>query len=249
MDDDAIQRLVDEAGFIFRGSLHHHPAGAPPAVPPELGEAIGMRIEHVLRSAPALGGLAGQEAQVITRNAGPLRQCQHPILFTAVVSLGQQLLLREIGHAETSAEAARQVAAAIAVAEERPFRQRVAAADLIVTATVVDSHVLDPDHRPKGEHDPLWWLARLAVQTVHKGRKPRGEIEVLFAASIDRAWARSPKLHAGTTGLLLLHPVPADERPGLAPRNAYQVTHPLDLLPADRLARVEAALGGETGGR
>ena len=249
MDIEEIRRSVARAGFIFRGSVHHHWAGEVPAIPPEAGEIVATRIEHVLHSTPVLRGLAGQDALVITRHAGELRQRQHPILLTEVVSLGQQLLLREIGHVETSEETTRHMAEAINETDERPFRERVAGADLIVTGEVVESHALETERKPKGEHDPIWWLARVAVQVAHKGRKPRGQIDVLFAASIDRAWVRSPKLNAGTSGILLLRRVKDDEVPNEVPRTAYQATDPLDLVPVDRLAEVERALGGDQGGR
>ncbi len=248
MDTEDIRRLVAGAGFIFRG-VHHHWAGEVPAIPPEAGEIVATRIEHVLRSTAVLRGLAGQDALVITRHAGALRQCHHPILFTEVVSLGQQLLLRELGHVETSEETMRHVAEAINEADERPFRERVAGADLIVTGEVIESHALETARKPEGEHDPIWWLARVAVNAAHKGRKPRAEIEVLFAASIDRAWYRAPKLYPGTSGILLLRHVKDDEVSEEVPRTAYQATDPLDLVPIEWLAEVERALGGDRGGR
>lgn len=249
MDTEEIRRSVAAAGFIFRGSILHHWKGEAPAMPPEAGEIVATRIEHVLRSTPVLRGLAGQDSLVITRHAGALRQCHHTILFTEVVSLGQQLLLREIGHVETSEETTRHVAEAINETDERPLRERVAGADLIVTGEVVESHALETARKPKGEHDPIWWLARVAVKATHKGRKPHGEIEVLFAASIDRAWARSPKLYEGTSGILLLRKVKDDEVPREVPRTAYQASDPLDLVSIDWLAEVERALGGDKGGR
>ena len=174
MGTEDIRRLVVAVGFIFRGSVHHHWTGEVPAISPEVGEIMATRIEFVTRSNPVLRGLAEQNALVITRRAGALRPCHHPILFTQVVSLGQQVLLREIGHVETSEETMRQVADAINAAGERPFRERVAGADLIMTSDVVESRALETARKPKGGHDPIWWLARVAVKAAHKGRKRRG---------------------------------------------------------------------------
>jgi hypothetical protein len=249
MESDEIQRLVDVAGFIFRGSVHQREAGAPPAIAVGADDTLSVRVEEVLHSTPVLRGLAGQHAFLITRHAGLLRHDRHSILFTDVVSLGQTLLLREIGHAESTEEVLRHLAHAIHENEERPLRERIVTADLIVTGEVVESHVLDSAPKPKGEHDPIWWLARVAVKAVHKGRKPRGEIEVLFAASIDRAWVRSPKLYTGTSGILLLHLVKEGDLPGVVAPPAYQATHPLDLQPVHRLADIERGLGGDREGR
>src|SRR5882724_3918752 len=121
MDSESLRRIVDEAGFIFRGRMLPHRAGEGPAIPAEAGETVATQIEEVLRSADALRGLAGQQAVVITKHAATLLQHQALIFFTECISLGQQLLVREIGHIEASAETSRQVAEAVREAEERPL--------------------------------------------------------------------------------------------------------------------------------
>jgi hypothetical protein len=247
MDIEEIRRLVDAAGFIFRGSIHHHSKEKALAIPPEAGETVAVRIEHVLRSTPVLRSLAGAEATVITRHASALRELRSPILFSECISLGQQLLLREIGHVETSDETSRQVAESIREADERPLRERIRGADLIVTGEVVASEPTE-SARPS-EHDPLWWVAQVTVKSVVKGRKPAGRVDVLFASSTDMAWFKSPKLHRGTSGIFLLRHVRGDEVPKEVPPTAYQATDPLDLLPLERLAEVERVIGRNRGGQ
>ncbi len=249
MELDDIKRMVAAAGFIYRGGPHLHWTGEAPAIPAEAGEVVATRIEHVLRGTPVLSGLAGQDALVITRQPTALRQHRHVILFTDCVSLGQQLLLREIGHVAVSDETARHVAEAIREADERPLRERVAGSDLIVVGEVVESQSAEGDRPARSEHDPLWWIARVAVKAVLKGRKPAGRIDVVFASSTDLAWFKSPKLYAGTSGIFLLRHVTDPEIPKDVPRTAYQATDPLDLLPAERLAEVERALGEDRGER
>jgi hypothetical protein len=249
MDIEELRRFVREAGFIFRGRMLPQRTGEAPAIPAEAGETVATQIEEVLRSTDALRGLAGQEAVVITKHAAALREHKAPIFFTECISLGQQLLVREIGHVEASAETSRQVAEAVREADERPLRERVAAADLIVTGEVVESRPLDRPFPPKSEHDPEWWIARVAVASILKGRKPRGAVEVLFANSNDIVWFKSPKLHRGCSGIFLLHRINVGELPRDVPRSAYQATDPLDFLPAHRQGEVERCLGGGTGGR
>jgi len=87
MDTEEIRRSVAAAGFIFRGSILHHWKGDAPAMPPEAGEIVATRIEDVLRSTPVLRGLAGQEALVVSRHAGALRQVKSPILFTEMSAM------------------------------------------------------------------------------------------------------------------------------------------------------------------
>jgi len=249
MDIETLRRLVEEAGFVLRGSVHHQWKGEAPAIPAEAGEIVAIRMEHILRSTPVLRSLAGHDALVITRHADELRQLRSPILFTECISLGQQLLLREIGHVETSDETSRQVAEAITEADERPLLDRIAGAVLIVTGEVVESEATESARSPESEHDPMWWVARVAVKSVLKGRKPASKIEVLFASSTDIAWFKSPKLYTGTSGIFLLRHVREDETPKEVPRTAYEAIDPLDLLPAERLAEVERALGEDRGDR
>lgn len=184
MDAEGIRRLAAVAGFIFRGSVEHNWKGEAPPIPEGAGEIVAMRIEEVLRSTPVLRSLAGQEALVVSGSAGPLRQLKSPILFTEVVSLGQQLLVRDLGYVEADHETTRQVVEAIREVEERPLRERIAAADLIVAGEVVESREVEQPTLRRSEHDPVWWIARVNVTAVFKGQKPR-DLRVLFANSRD----------------------------------------------------------------
>src|SRR5277367_2596687 len=213
MDTEELKRFVAAAGFVFRGSIHHEWKGESPAFPADAGEIVATRVEEVIRSTPVLRGVAGREALVITKHAGTLRHLRSPILFTECISLGQPLLLREIGHVESSGDTSRQVAEAVREAGELPLRARVAAADLIVEADVIDSRPVERPFPPRSEHDPEWWIARINVSSTLKGRKPKGELEVLFANSDDIAWYHSPKLRAGAGGILLLFHLREDEVP------------------------------------
>ena len=249
MDAEGIRRLAAVAGFIFRGSVEHNWKGEAPAIPEGAGEIVAMRIEEVLRSTSVLRGLAGQEAFVMTRRADAVRQSRSLILFTECISLGQQLLLREIDHVEASDETSHQVADAIREEDERPLRERIGGAELIVTGEVAESEPTESARTPKGEHDPILWLARVVVKSVLKGRKPAGKLEVLFASSTDIAWVKSPKLHPGTSGIFLLRRARENEFLDEAPYTAFQATDPLDLLPMEQIAEVERLLGEGGGGR
>jgi len=246
MDAEGIRHLAAVAGFIFRGGVEHNWKGEAPPIPPEAGEIVAMRIEEVLRSTPVLRGLAGQEALVASRSAGPLRQLKNPILFAEVVSLGQQLLVRDLGHVEADHQTTRHVVEAVREVEERPLRERIAAADLIVEGEAVDSKEVELPTLRRSEHDPVWWIARVNVAAVLKGHKPR-ELRVLFANSRDHVWARSPKLHPPARGILLLFRVKEDEVPREVPRTVYQATDPLDFQPLDRREEIERRLGAGGG--
>ena len=159
MDIDALRHLVREAGFIFRGRpLLQHP-GEPPPIPAGAGESVATHIDHVLRSTGALRDLAGKQAFVLTKDAA-LRPADAFIFFAQVLSLGQQLLVRELGRVEPTAEMLRHVEQTIREEDERPLRGRVAAAELIVVGEVVDSRILERPFPPPSEHYPDWGVDR-----------------------------------------------------------------------------------------
>ena len=249
MDNGDIRHLVGVAGFIFRGTIRKHLKDHTSAIPAEGSETVAVRIEQVLRSTPVLRSLAGQDAFVMTSRASALLESRSPILFSECISLGSQLLLREIAHVEASEETTRQVADAIRLENERPLRERVAGAELIVTGVVLDSGPTESARSPKSEHDPIWWIARLSVKSVLKGRKPAGKLEVLFASSTDREWFKSPKLYRDASGIFLLRQAREEGVPKKVARTAYEAIDPLDFLPIERLAEVERLLAGERGGR
>ena len=249
MDTEDLRRLAGEAGFIFRGKLLPHRPEEALSIPAEVGEALTAEIVEVLHSTKALRGLAGQDVTVVSKRAAALRERHALIFFTDCVALGERIVVREIGHAEDSAETSHALAEALREVAERPLRTRVAGAELIVTGEVLESRALERAFPPKSEHDPEWWIARVAVQSVLKGRKPKGEVEVLFANSMDIAWYRSPKLHRGSGGIFILRRLQEGETPQDAPRSAYQATDPLDFLSAERLAEVERAVDRDRGSR
>ncbi|MGH7049717.1 MAG: hypothetical protein ACREE5_03625, partial [Acetobacteraceae bacterium] len=213
MDSDALRHFVREAGFIFRGRKLPQIPGEPPPIPAGAGEAVPMHIDRVLRSTEALSDLAGKPALVLTKDATLLRAADTVILFSEVLSVGQQLLVRELGHAEATAETLSDLEQAIREESERPLGERVAAAELIVSGEVVESRTLERPFPPPSEHYPDWGIARVAVGAVLKGHDPHAEVEVLFAASLDRVWFHSPKLRSGVHGILLLFRIDKDERP------------------------------------
>lgn len=248
MDSDALRHFVREAGLIFRGRSLPHSPGEPPPVPAGAGEAVQMHIESVLRSTEALSGLAGRQAFVLTKDATALGGADAFILFTQVLSVGQHLLVRELGHAAATEETLSHLGEAIREESERPLSERVAAAELIVAGEVVESRTLERPFPPPSEHYPDWGIARVAVSAVLKGRDPHGEVEVLFAASLDRVWFHSPKLRPEVRGILLLFRIDKDERPPREMhRNGWQALDPLDLQPLERRLEIERLIGDGRG--
>jgi len=248
MDSQELLRLVEGAGFIFRGQVIGHPAPQERAVPGAEGQRATVAVGEILRSTEVMKGLAGREVILVGEHPSGVKQGSY-VFFTTCLSLGEHAVLRDLGHWEASAEAVRDTAEAVRTAEEQPLQRRVAGAELIVNGRVASSHELAKPSIRRSEHDPDWWIARVTVRGVIKGSKAGKEIKVLFANSDDIAWYKSPKLHEGSSGIFILHRVNPKEVPEEVDRATYQATDPLDFLPAERLPEVERAIESRKGDR
>jgi hypothetical protein len=247
MNSDQLHALVGRAGFIFRGRVVKHLAsGAAAGVE---GPAVTVAVDEVLRSTPVLKGLAGRDVTIFGEDAAHMREGARYIFLADCVVLGDHATLRDLGHLEASPDAARDIGEAIRIEDERPLRERVAGAELIVTGRVASSRQLERDAARRSEHDPDWWVARLAIRSVAKGKAGKEkETDVLFANSDDLGWYKSPKLHKGAEGIFLLR-LPDPKHVPEAARKMYAATDPLDHLPVERMPEIERLLQSEEGDR
>jgi hypothetical protein len=237
MSHAELLRLVDEAGFIFRGRvIRQRTTGAP--VTAGAAETVPVVIEEIFLSTDPLRGLTGRDVFLVSDQPEAMAEGTSFLFFTNCVAVGGQVVVRELDHIEWSSDELRQVAQ---LAGERPLQKRVAAADLIVTGKVIACSPVETRPVAKSEHDPDWWIARVEVQSTIKGSEGSQEIEVLFANSTDIAWYKAPKLREGDSRILILQYMEANEAPWEVGRPIYQITDPLDALPADRLPEVQRA--------
>jgi hypothetical protein len=130
---------------------------------------------------------------------------------------GNTLVVREISRGEAQAEAGADEDAVLAHARE---------ADAVVRGTVRALRALPGN--PQHEHDPQYWLATLDVDVVALGETEEGDLDVLYANSLDRRWRAWPKPKAGESGMWILHRTEGDEA-ALAP---FVLRHPEDLQPS-----------------
>jgi hypothetical protein len=236
-----VPRLVDEAGFVFRGRAVSRQAGTELG-PLGVGKTVLVEVEEILQSTDVMQGLVGTDVTVISEDPTQITQTEGLLFFTDCVSVGNQVVVRELGHREVSRDSLREVERALRVNADRPLTLRVAGADLIVTGAVTSARPFGEPSPLRSEHDPDWWIARIAVDAAIKGRSSRKTIEVLFANSPDIAWYKSPKLHEGASGIFILRTRIDAEAPAGLPRTVYQATDPLDFLPAGRLPEVRRLL-------
>jgi hypothetical protein len=243
MNKADLLHLVEQAGFVFRGKVLGKGAPGVPLGAAE-GKSVSVAVEQILRSTEAMSGLRGKQVVVVSEDAAAMEQGATFFFLTNVVVLGDHVIVRG-SRVESSRETAEEVTEAVKLAGEQPLRRRLNEAQLVITGRVLASHRVETPAIRRSEHDPEWWIARVQVLSVLKGGKVAAEIDVLFANSTDIAWYRSPKLHVGTDGVLLLHPVTAEDAVPEAGRARHKATDPLDFHPIDRQPEVERLIGQE----
>jgi hypothetical protein len=245
---DDLLRLVDESGLIFAGAVVASEAPEADAAPETAPQTFMVKVGEVLRATDVLRRLAGGAVTVVSEQGPPDEVDTRWVFFTECISLADSVVARELGRREGTPDSVRAIVEAVREIEERPLAARVAGAQLVVTGHVTESSLREPELPPSSEHDPLWAIARIAIDSVLKGRTTRKTVDVLFASSKDIAWYASPKLGEGAHGILLLRR--PDEMDALekVPANAFEAVDPLDFLPLDRLADVERLIEHGAGG-
>ena len=227
--------LIDQAGFIFIGKVLA-PRSKLSFTAISAADAVPVLISEILLSTDVMRGFKDKEVFVVSRNPSALTEGASLVFFTNILVLGDHVVVQEIGNVDAADRATSQIAQ---LANERPLEQRVSAADLIIIGQVLScvpaSHA---DALTVSEHDPQWWVARIAVQSIVKG-EAQADIEALFASSTDIAWHKSPKLREGIRGVFSLHLLNASEAPPEVGRSIYLLIDPLDFLPAERLPDVQ----------
>jgi hypothetical protein len=229
MSAEEVSRLVDEAGFVFRGKVIR-PEGEDEAA----AGSVAVEVQEVLHGTDVMRGLVGAVVRVVDAEAAGLSEGEVRVFYTDVVSLGDEAVARAVSHHDASDESIAAAAEGIRIAADRPVAERIAGADLVVVGEVASTKRLAGDAPPQSEHDPEWAIARVSVESV---------------SSHDIAWYKSPKLEVGTRGIFILRTRHEDEAPPEVAPSVFQATHPLDFQPDERLPDVRRMTGQDVGER
>ena len=244
------------ATFVFTGT--RAPAGRTARRQTTSGTLL-VSIDRVLESSAAMTAFSGQQV-VVEMPRGTRVPVGRPTVFhTVPIRFGDLVTVRAI-----SVEAASQSTTGVdrpsgaAEAESAELRQRLAAADVVVSGRVRAITVPGrppsasgrgrsagaPKRAPITEHAPNWLEAVVDVDAVQKGRKALRRIVVRFPASTDVSWYAAPKLEVGQSGVFLLRKADAPEGVESAGqrREVFTALHPADVQQTNQALRVKALL-------
>lgn len=257
---ESAQALVQRSSIVVSGKVVRVNASMEPlqAVSPR---TVVIMITRMYAGAEIAGDQKGQMATVIlSQPTTALAVGKEALFFGNPRFVGKSLTIA--GEGELLADAARAAKNDLEVAlqsrRDRPFRERVTAASSIFRGMVESERDLgdgadDKDSGPESEseHDPEWHVASVRVVAAISGAQNDALVNVIFPASRDVMWFKSPKLKVGQEAIFITHKADkGDTRlmkaPGVAEflerQTAEVVSEPSDTLPVADEARVRNLL-------
>lgn len=251
----SMDESLSQADFVFNGTVEEAGATTMSAVAATDSTAV-VRVDEVVQAPSAFAGLAHQRITVLLREPQSVQPGEQATFFVNGAVFGDSIAVQEVDHRVTTAaaELARRVAEVRDRVRDSEVGARVASADVIVAGRVAQvraaAEVAETEPGlpgPFSEHYPDWMEAVLDIESVLKGARPQDPTVLLFPASIDVMWVKSPKFHAGQEGIWLLH---AEQVPQAAARafpSVYTALSVDDFQPkvqAERIRGMVEQLGG-----
>jgi hypothetical protein len=243
-----IDDLSRQSTFTFVGTIQELNAATMAEVPVTESTAV-VTVDEVLQAPPMFAGRAGTDITVQLSDAQQMQEGQQATFFTTGWIYGEDIAVQEVGHVERRVDderAAELAALSPGTPENRmlTLQQRLAKADAVVLGMV--SEIKFPEgydtHGLVSEHAPLWREATIQIQTAYKGDIPADQdaVKVIFSASKDVRWHRSPILNVGQKGIFVLNKREIRE----LQREAYAALDPLDYQPSEQRDLIQTLLPG-----
>ncbi|MCW3100594.1 MAG: hypothetical protein JWL77_6212 [Chthonomonadaceae bacterium] len=240
MSDTTITDLLKQAPFSFIGTIEHLGAATMSNIPIDERTAV-VHVVHVLHAPPAFTTLDGQRITVqLAVGTDPPAVGDTFAFFAQGVAFGDSIVVAEVGRLPVDAVMGQVNATAAAggssafdslqsEVDKQATKEHADSADAIVVGRVI--RLGRAFGAVPSEHDPDWWKATIDVFHVEKGDVAPGEVDVLYANSIDVRWRLAPKPKASQGGLWLLHAT-TGELHAVAP---FLLLHPEDFQPTQEL--------------
>ncbi len=243
-----LKKLVREAPFGFVGTVEHMGATTMEGIPADERTAV-VHVDSVIVAPEAFVSMAGQIVTLqLSPDIDPPAEGETAAFFAEGLAFGETIALSEVGRASLEEVEPQFLAAGAAEGgaaagfteiqqevEADKVREHAAEADAVVAGRVMG--LVKAADVAAVEHDPDWWIATIHVVIVERGDVSLGDVQVLYANSLDVRWRTAPKPKASQGGLWLLHATPAE----LSAAAAWQILHPEDFQPTQML---DAIRGG-----
>jgi hypothetical protein len=226
---------MNGSALAFTGTVQSLGQSPEPGIEPNDRTAL-VQVDQALSAPEDLDLAPGSSIVVQLKDDRPgLQPGDHVTFFANPLIYGAMLVVQEVDRSDEPPRAGRAAAVeAAAEREEDAVVEHAEGADAVVRGSVIGLRATESN--PQREHDPHWWIATLEVDLVARGDVDEGELEVVYANSIDRRWRNWPKPKAGQAGMWILHAAEGDT----ARLARFQLMHTDDLQPSTLL---DALLG------
>ncbi|MDV3294016.1 MAG: hypothetical protein LYZ70_07070 [Nitrososphaerales archaeon] len=238
---DALRDVLVRSGLVFRATVRKLESSSLTSLLGNPRTAV-CHVDEVIHGPPQLGDLTGQDITLERLEARPLKVGQRAVFFASGWLYGETIAVKEVERVEDADMGLlrKRVSEALRLNADSALKDRLAKAELVISGRV--SKVTRAAERafggPSSFHDPDWWVAKAEVDSVEKGRITDKSLSILFPASGDTFWVRSPKFREGQEGVWILRKDqqekgrPSHRVPGLT------ALDPLDFHSKDELERI-----------
>lgn len=237
-------RLAGNSTFIFRGQVVKLGASNVGLLAAD-ARTVEIRVLKVLHATKAVSVDKGDTLTLMLLRVNSVRAGEQAIFYANGWLYGEHLAVREVGHLPselTDAQIEEEIAAAQRQREDRRLSERLGQAAVVVVGKVLKTEAFTraQERSPKTEHDPVWWLAQIAVESVLKGEARKRTLLVAYPTGADVMWAESPRFNPGQQGIFILAlPKSLEQTFSGAGAAVYTAIGPLDFQSAKARSRIE----------
>jgi hypothetical protein len=256
--DKQMVTLAGRSSIVVLGTITKVGASEEPILAPTNATVV-IKIEQMFAGSEIAGDQTGRTATVIVSKPGDVKVGTKALFFGNPRFVGKTMTIADVGELPASAadeRGAQALAPALQAKRDAPVRARLDIAQVVFRGTVESVRPLEQeskDRKPelRNEHDPEWQVAMVRVISAVRGTQNGAVVPVLFAASSDIMWFKSPKPKPGEEKLFIGHGPQESEKTLLRATSVSSfiekehpvlVTAPFDVLPPSDEKRVVGLL-------
>lgn len=240
-----IREITPKAEFIFIGTIQLKNSSTLTLLAGNVEDLAVVQVDEILQAPAIFQRLQQVQITVKMKHLADAKIGEQRVFFANGWLFGESLAVVEVSSYRLEEREAAitklrsQVEEVVQDTKEKALSKRLARASVVVYGRVT-AVAEDPNVKPMlTEHDPDWWTATVAVETVLKGNVPDTTLTFSFAHSTDVMWANAPKPEEGELGIWILHDQFPEglEAPNSAPLESEDFRPPDDLQVVQRLVQ------------
>lgn len=240
MANDNIEGWLQHAQWVIQGTVEKTGAATLKSLRASDRTSV-VRVDDILHGPTQFNDQRGRRITLYSQRPQGLKAGQRAVFFTRSWLYGETLAVVEVGRQVGEAGKMKdQIAAANERIADQRLADRISRAQRVIVGKVTKTQPARRTDRRKveTEHDPDWWEAEIAVQSVEKGTSREKTLTILFANSNDEMWIDSPKPKPGQEAIWILQRDQKEKGWPVLRMPGLTALDPLDVQPLQQLDRV-----------